>query len=130
MKNVSKKIYEESEINITPMMDVVFIMLIFFIVSTSFVKEIGIGISRATSAPTINNEAKTATIKLDMSGHSINGQTVSLDGIESRLSQLKATTSNLQAQLFSAHDIKIETLVKAMEQVKAVDISQFSVSSF
>jgi len=33
---------EDAEINITPMLDIVFIMLIFFIVTTSFVKETGI----------------------------------------------------------------------------------------
>ena len=37
---------EESEINITPMLDVVFIMLIFFIVTASFVKEAGIDVNR------------------------------------------------------------------------------------
>ena len=35
---------DNEEINITPMMDVVFIMLIFFVVTTSFVKESGIAI--------------------------------------------------------------------------------------
>ncbi len=37
---------EESEINITPMMDIVFIMLVFFIVTTSFIKETGIDPNR------------------------------------------------------------------------------------
>ena len=37
---------EESEVNLTPMLDVVFIMLIFFIVTASFVKEAGIDVSR------------------------------------------------------------------------------------
>ena len=37
---------EDSEINITPMMDIVFIMLIFFIVTTSFIKETGINPNR------------------------------------------------------------------------------------
>jgi len=35
---------EETDIDITPMLDVVFIMLIFFIVTASFVKESGIGV--------------------------------------------------------------------------------------
>ena len=35
---------EESEINITPMLDVVFIMLIFFIVTANFIKEPGLEI--------------------------------------------------------------------------------------
>ena len=37
---------EESEVNLTPMLDVVFIMLIFFIVTASFVKESGIDVNR------------------------------------------------------------------------------------
>ena len=41
---------DESEVNLTPMLDVVFIMLIFFIVTASFVKEAGIDISRPPAA--------------------------------------------------------------------------------
>ncbi len=37
---------EESEINLTPMLDVVFIMLIFFIVTATFIKEAGIQVDR------------------------------------------------------------------------------------
>ena len=37
---------ESDEINLTPMLDVVFIMLIFFIVTASFVKEAGIDVNR------------------------------------------------------------------------------------
>ncbi len=42
---------EENEINLTPMLDVVFIMLIFFIVTASFIKESGIDVNRP-DAPT------------------------------------------------------------------------------
>jgi biopolymer transport protein ExbD len=42
---------EDNEINLTPMLDVVFIMLIFFIVTASFVKESGIDVNRP-DAPT------------------------------------------------------------------------------
>ncbi len=41
---------EESEVNLTPMLDVVFIMLIFFIVTASFVKEAGIDVTRPPAA--------------------------------------------------------------------------------
>ena len=37
---------EDNEINLTPMLDVVFIMLIFFIVTASFIKEAGIQVNR------------------------------------------------------------------------------------
>ena len=42
---------DEAEINITPMLDIVFIMLIFFIVTTSFVKEDGLEVSRPSNTP-------------------------------------------------------------------------------
>ncbi len=41
---------DESEVNLTPMLDVVFIMLIFFIVTASFVKEAGIDVTRPPAA--------------------------------------------------------------------------------
>lgn len=42
---------EASEVNLTPMLDVVFIMLIFFIVTTSFIKESGVRSSDPNPAP-------------------------------------------------------------------------------
>ena len=50
MRKRRNRAEEESEVNLTPMLDVVFIMLIFFIVTASFVKEAGIDISRPPAA--------------------------------------------------------------------------------
>ena len=47
---------DDTEINITPMLDIVFIMLIFFIVTTSFVKEFGVDVNRPSSAPVEETE--------------------------------------------------------------------------
>ena len=47
---------EETEINITPMLDVVFIMLIFFIVTTSFIKETGIDPNRPEAETAVAQE--------------------------------------------------------------------------
>jgi len=47
---------EEAEINLTPMLDVVFIMLIFFIVTAVFVKDPGVEITRPTAASAFTPE--------------------------------------------------------------------------
>ncbi len=52
---------EESEINLTPMLDVVFIMLIFFIVTASFIKEAGIDVNRP-DAPVTESKPEDANI--------------------------------------------------------------------
>jgi biopolymer transport protein ExbD len=52
---------EENEINLTPMLDVVFIMLIFFIVTASFIKEAGIQVERP-DAPTADKQEDAAIL--------------------------------------------------------------------
>ena len=49
MRNQQPVEEEDNEINLTPMLDVVFIMLIFFIVTASFIKEAGIDVNRPDS---------------------------------------------------------------------------------
>lgn len=46
---------DEAEVNMTPMLDIVFIMLIFFIVTASFVKESGIEINKPEDDNTQND---------------------------------------------------------------------------
>ncbi len=52
---------EESSIDLTPMLDVVFIMLIFFIVTASFVKESGLDVNRP-DAPITESKPEDANI--------------------------------------------------------------------
>ena len=52
---------EDNEINLTPMLDVVFIMLIFFIVTASFIKEAGIQVERP-AAPTAEKQEDAAIL--------------------------------------------------------------------
>jgi biopolymer transport protein ExbD len=130
MKKVWARTHADEEINITPMMDVVFIMLIFFIVTTSFVKETGIGISRTNQSDVPVDASDMALIKLAQDGFSINNQMVSLDGIEARLAQMQAGNEGLKAQLMADKSIKVNQLVKAVEQVKAAKVNSLSVSTF
>ncbi|MDH3616371.1 MAG: biopolymer transporter ExbD [Gammaproteobacteria bacterium] len=59
---------EENEINLTPMLDVVFIMLIFFIVTASFIKESGIDVNRP-DAPVTESKPEEANILVMISAN-------------------------------------------------------------
>jgi len=59
---------EENEINLTPMLDVVFIMLIFFIVTASFIKESGIDVNRP-DAPLNESPPEEANILIVISAN-------------------------------------------------------------
>jgi len=59
---------EDNEINLTPMLDVVFIMLIFFIVTASFVKEAGLDVNRP-DAPITESKPEEANILVAISAN-------------------------------------------------------------
>ncbi|MDY6824587.1 MAG: biopolymer transporter ExbD [Thermodesulfobacteriota bacterium] len=56
---------ETTDLNITPLIDMVFILLIFFLVNTSFVKETGVDVSRPTAATAATKEEASILIAVD-----------------------------------------------------------------
>ncbi len=122
---------DEAEINITPMLDVVFIMLIFFIVTTTFNKETGLRIFSTNNSTINSDKVKVATIKLETNdNYTVNGVATTLDGIESLLANLKAANPELKAQIISSKEVKTGLLVSAIAQIKQNGIQQYTVSSF
>jgi biopolymer transport protein ExbD len=68
MLNISatrRKSRAGTELNIAPLIDMVFILLIFFLVTTSFVKETGIEVSRPTAATAVSLPKATILIAID-----------------------------------------------------------------
>ena len=53
---------EENQIDLTPMLDVVFIMLIFFIVTSTFVKESGVDVTRPQAETSVVSESNSVQI--------------------------------------------------------------------
>lgn len=56
---------QTAELNIAPLIDMVFILLIFFLVNTSFVKETGIDVNRPTAATAVMKNKGTIMIGID-----------------------------------------------------------------
>ena len=71
---------DEAQIDMTPMLDIVFIMLIFFIVTTSFVKEKGLEVNRPKENQNqVNQPSKALSIRIDELGKIVmNGREVDI----------------------------------------------------
>ena len=82
---------EESEINLTPMLDVVFIMLIFFIVTANFIKEPGLEINRPDSDTAETQENAAILIAIGANDE------VWMDGRRIDVRQVKANVLKLLA---------------------------------
>ena len=73
---------DRAEINLSPMLDVVFILLIFFIVIASFVREDGLPIDLPNLHPLPPHEVQTIQVAIDAAGRFIvNGTAVARDGV-------------------------------------------------
>lgn len=87
---------EENEINLTPMLDVVFIMLIFFIVTASFIKEAGIDVNRP-DAPTSVVPPEEANILIQINANNeilIDRRSIDPRAVRANIERLHAENPN------------------------------------
>ena len=126
------RIKDEAEINITPMLDIVFIMLIFFIVTTSFVKETGLEVSRPSNAPPkeVKQKRGPIVVKINASGMiSIKGRLLEPQAVRANLEREKAEKPDSPLIIAANPDATTESLVTILDAAKAVGIASVSVAT-
>jgi biopolymer transport protein ExbD len=104
---------EETEIDITPMLDVVFIMLIFFIVTATFVKEAGVDVFKPQAKQAEAISAANILIAIDSNDQVwIDGAPVDITAITANVKRLRAEnpkgTVVIQADKDSTHNMLLE----------------------
>jgi biopolymer transport protein ExbD len=120
---------EDAEINITPMLDIVFIMLIFFIVTTSFVKETGIDMTRPSNQPPKTEKiSEVIFVKIDPSGQIF---------VKERPTDVRAVRANIESGLAlkpdasvvvaASRDADAGLLVRVVDQARVAGAERVSV---
>ena len=123
---------EEAEINITPMLDIVFIMLIFFIVTTSFVKEKGLEVSRPSNTPPKELKQKKGPIVVKIDGSSnirVQGRLIEPKAVQANLERQKAEKPDSPLIVAAHPDAETDALVAVLNAAKAVAIDSVSVAT-
>jgi biopolymer transport protein ExbD len=118
------------EINVTPLMDIVFIMLIFFIVTSTFVKEPGVDINRPEAQTA--SVRKLATILVAISGENeiwINKDLVELDAVRINVEQLKQENPKGTAVVQVDKNADSRFLVEVINQIRAANVDEIAVST-
>ena len=121
---------EENEINLTPMLDVVFIMLIFFIVTATFIKEAGIQVERPNTVTADTQDDAAILIAISANDEIwIDRQERDPRAIRGIIERLHAENPKgsivIQADEGSTH----ETLVIVMEASKSAGVTNVSIAS-
>ncbi len=131
MRRRRKSIDDDSaQIDMTSMMDVVFIMLIFFIVTTSFVKEAGIEVNRPTATSAERQERGNIMIAVSESGAVwIDGRQVDVRAVRANVERLRA--ENPEGAVIIQVDAASRTgiLVQVMDQVRLAGVRNVAVAA-
>lgn len=123
---------EEAEINITPMLDIVFIMLIFFIVTTSFVREKGLDLSRPQQSEEQVQEEEQGPIVAKINSNSqitINDRLVDAQAIRANLERERAQKPNSPLIIAAHPDAETNALVQVLDAANVIGIDNINVAT-
>ena len=121
---------EENEINLTPMLDVVFIMLIFFIVTASFVREAGIDVNRP-DAPMTESKPEDANILVMINGNDeiwIERRLIDPRAVRANIERMHAENPSGSVVIQANNKSSNKILVEVMDSARSAGVYNISIA--
>lgn len=117
------------EINISPLIDMVFILLIFFIVTTVFVEETGVEVNKPQAASALDLEKNSILIAITDSGQVVyGGRDIGTGGVRSIVRRLTQTES-MPVIIQADRSVPTELLVRVIDEAKLGGAVAVSIST-
>jgi len=121
---------DEMDINITPMLDIVFIMLIFFIVTTSFVRETGIDPQRPVAETATEQGHANILIGIDSDGQIwVNRQIVQVSDVRLLVENAVNENPESSAVLIADEEAATGIVLDIMDQVRLGGVTNIAVAA-
>ena len=121
---------DESGIDITPMLDVVFIMLIFFIVTATFVKEAGIDVNRPDAATAVKQEKANILIAINEKNEIwMDRRQVDIRSVRPNIERLHAENPQGSVVIQADKESKTDTLIKVMDAARSAGVFNVAIAA-
>jgi len=119
-----RKRYNHTYMNIAPLVDVVFLLLLFFMLATHLVQEQAIGLNLPESETAEMKELKGLEIVIKRDGEIfLNGEPVSLKRLGGLLEGGRDESLTIKAD----RDLRLGLMIKVIDQVRKAGVSEFSI---
>jgi biopolymer transport protein ExbD len=121
---------EENEINLTPMLDVVFIMLIFFIVTASFIRETGLEAARpdTNDTPTVTDEEGAILVMINGDNQIyVDSLPVDIVNVRPRIEAMHAEDAERPMVIQTHPDSNTKSLIAVLDQANLAGIDNVSI---
>lgn len=123
-------VQDDTEIDMTPMLDIVFIMLIFFIVTTSFVKESGVTVSTPQAQTAAQQENANIFIAITAQGEVwIDRRPVDPRSVRAIVARLHADNPEGSVIIQSDEEASTRMLVEVMDQVRLAGVEGIAIAA-
>jgi biopolymer transport protein ExbD len=120
----------QAEIQITPLIDMVFILLIFFVVTTSFVSETGLNIERPLSSSSERLPRESIPVAVNANGRiAVDGRRTGLFSIRPLLERRLRSQPGLAVVIVADKVVPVDRVVRVMDEVKAAGIAQVALAT-
>jgi biopolymer transport protein ExbD len=123
---------DEAEVDLTPMLDVVFIMLIFFIVTASFVKEVGIDLNRPPPGESTKTVTENENILIQITNDGmifIDRRSVDIRAVRANIERLHAERPNGMVVLAPSAASFNGLMVEVMDQARLAGVEDISLAA-
>lgn len=121
---------DETSVDLTPMLDVVFIMLIFFIVTATFVKESGIDVDKPEAATAIVEEKASILVAIDAKDQIwIDRRQVDVRSVRSIIERLHAENPKGSVVIQADRNSRNEVLVQVMDASRRAGVYDIALAA-
>jgi biopolymer transport protein ExbD len=125
-----QEIEDEFDLNITPMLDVVFIILIFFVVTSSFVKESGVDVSRPSASTAERKERGNIMVGITANDTVwIDKHQVDIRAVRANIERLHAENPEGAVVIQADRDARTGVLVQVLDQSRLAGVNNVSIAA-
>jgi len=130
MRKHAQKMQEDAAIDMTPMLDIVFIMLIFFIVTSAFIKEAGVDVDRPKAYTTEKQKKASIMIAVNKANEVwMQKQKVDVRGIGARVEKLRAENPEGSVVVQADAKAKSGVVMEVVDALRSAGITNYVVSA-
>ncbi len=117
-------------VNLTPLVDMVFILLIFFMVTSSFVKESGVEVSRPSAQTAVRQEHASIVVAVTESGEVwVDGQRVDPRAVGAHIERLRAENPEGSVVIVGDTKAHIGVVVRVMDQARLAGVENVALAA-
>lgn len=119
-----------AEINMTPMIDMVFILLIFFIVNTSFVKETGVEVNRPSAKTAVEKERANILISIRANDEIwMDKRQIDRRAVRANVERMHAENPEGSVIILADEEAKTGLLIEVMDQARLAGVANVSIAA-